>query len=92
MLPMDFQSFALTNDYTVNPAGMQYFTYGLLINGHGNKTSAVEAFENIYGYSLTTQRHTQLRFPKMSATSFAYTYIDTVKFLQYLRHFPAAKF
>ncbi len=89
---MDFQSFALTHDYTVNPTEKQCCIRGLLINGHDDKTPDTEAFESMDEYSLTAQRHTQLRFTKMSATGFAYTYFDTVKLLQYLRHFPAAEF
>ncbi len=88
---MDFQSFVLTHDYTVDSAGKQYSFRGLLINGHDNKTSDAEAFESMNGYSLTTQWYTQLRLPKMPATVFAYTYFDTVEPLQYLGHFHATK-
>lgn len=60
--------------------------------GMAIKPQTLRLLKVMDGYSLTTQWHTQLRFPKTPATGFAYTDPDVIKMLQYLRHFPAAKF
>ena len=60
-------------------------------NGYDNKTSETEAFESMGCYSLAAQWNFHLRLSKMPATCFTHTYFDTIKLLQYFRHFHAAK-